>query len=270
MSRRPRSGAPAFSLFAFQDIITCVMGIMLLITLMISLQIDTAAGTGMDPEMLKSLEMLSQESQGLLNEVDALERQAAEQLSLLNTEAIFDVQILGRSREIMVNEVVEARSDLARLEELQRNSVERLKDVSEKHSVHQGDSERSEQLRQENHKLEEKLQQLRNGQRRVYNSHDSASKDCWLVEISEGNDIQVALIGENKPPQRFASLNDLITWVKSRKGHDVAFMLLIKPNAAESLEALTKELVDLAVPFGFDLLPQGTTALDATSGAAAQ
>ena len=66
MARRPRSGAPAFSLFAFQDIITCVMGIMLLITLMMSLQIETATGTGMDPEMLKSLEMLSQESQGPL------------------------------------------------------------------------------------------------------------------------------------------------------------------------------------------------------------
>lgn len=270
MTRRPRSGAPAFSLFAFQDIVTCVMGIMLLITLMMSLQIETATGTGMDPEMLKSLEMLSQESQGLLNEVDTLERQVAEQLSLLNTEAIFDVQILGQSREMIVNEVAAARNDLVRLEELRRNSDDRLKDVSEKYSVRQEDNESIQQLQQENHQLEEKLQQLRNGQRRVYNSHDSASKDCWLVEISESNDIQVALIGENKPPQRFASLDDLIGWVKSRKGHDVAFMLLIKPNAADSLEELTKELVELAVPFGFDLLPQDATAIDAASGTAAQ
>ena len=58
--------------------------------------------------------------------------------------------------------------------------------------------------------------------------------------------------------------------MKSRKGHDVAFMLLIKPNAADSLEELTKELVELAVPFGFDLLPQDATAIDAASGTAAQ
>ena len=119
-------------------------------------------------------------------------------------------------------------------------------------------------------KLDDKLKQLRSGQRRVYNSHDSASKDCWLVEISGSHDIQVALLGENKPPQKFASLNDLIGWVKSRKGHDIAFMLLIKPNAAGSLEELTKELVQLAVPFGFDLLPQDATAIDSVSGAAAQ
>ena len=270
MSGRPRSGAPAFSLIAFQDIITCVMGIMLLITLMLSLQIETSTSTGLDPDMIKSLEMLSQESQGLLNEVDTLERQVAEQLSLLNTEAIFDVQILGQSREIIVNEVAAARNDLARLEELRRNSGDRLKDVSEKYSDRKGDIERSQQLQQENHKLEEKLQQLRNGQRRVYNSHDSASKDCWLVEISESNDIQVALIGQNRPPQRFASLNDLIGWVKLQKGQNTAFMLLIKPNAADSLEELTQELVELAAPFGFDLLPQDATAIDPDSGAAVQ
>jgi len=246
------------------------MGIMLLITLMMSLQIETATGTGMDPEMLKSLEMLSQESQGLLNEVDTLERKVAEQLSLLSTEAIFDVRILGQSREIIVNEVAAARNDLARLEELRRNSEGRLKDVSEKYSVRQKDNENIQQLQQENRELEEKLQQLRDGQRRVYNSHNSAAKDCWLLEISGSDDIQVALLGENKPPQRFASLDDLIGWVKSRKGHDVAFMLLIKPNAADSLEKLTKELVELAVPFGFDLLPQDATAIDATSGAAAE
>ena len=270
MSRRSRSGAPAFSLFAFQDIITCVMGIMLLITLMIALQIETAKGTGMAPEILKSLKMLSQESQELLNDVETLERQAAEQLALLNTEAIFDAEMLGRSRETIISEVAAAGSDLSRLKELRQDSEGRLEEITEKYSSLQKDNERIQQLQQENQKLDEKLKQLKNGQRRVYNSHNSASKDCWLLEISGVNDIQVALLGENKAPQKFGSLNDLIGWVKSQKGRDVAFMLLIKPNAADSLEELTKELVQLSVPFGFDLLPQDATAIDATTGAAAR
>ena len=41
MSRRKRKNHSQFSLFVFQDIITCVMGIMLLLTLMMCLQITS-------------------------------------------------------------------------------------------------------------------------------------------------------------------------------------------------------------------------------------
>jgi hypothetical protein len=74
-------------------------------------------------------------------------------------------------------------------------------------------------------------------------------------------------MGRIAPQREFRSVAELITWIEAQKGKDVAFMLLIKPDAADGMEPLTAKLIEMAVPFGFDLLPQDATAIDAPSGA---
>jgi hypothetical protein len=264
--RRKRTGAPAFSLFAFQDIITCVMGIMLLLTLMMALNVNLNPGTGMDADMQAAVNMLIDESAGLRSEVSTLETRIADQLAVLQSGAILNSESLTVSRNTLVGEVAAHQTDLARLNELSAGSLERLKEVESEYESRQDDEQVIATLKQQKEQLTKKLKHMRTGQKRIYNAHNSSAKDCWLIEFSSSTIIRVAQMGKVDPPRDFRSVAELITWIDAQKGRDVALILLIKPDAADFMEPLTAKLIELAIPFGFDLLPQDATAIDAPSG----
>lgn len=262
MARRARTGAPPFSLFAFQDIITCVMGIMLLLTLMMSLQVDVSPGTGMDDAMQTSVAKMTGESHRLLRDTAALESRVQEQLAVINSSAMLDAEILTKSRDQLSSDVTAAEADLDRVKELSGASAERLKDVGTEFQLRQGDAEEAQRLQQEIERIQKELQTLKSGDRKIYNAHDSTAKTCWLVELTSAQEIKVAQMGQPGPPKVFTEISQLLTWTKGVRSADVAFMILLKPDAAPLFDQLSETLIPLGVPFGFDLLPQNVTAFD--------
>jgi hypothetical protein len=268
--RRQRSGAPAFSLFAFQDIITCVMGIMLLLTLIMALNVNINPGTGMDADIQAAVNMLIRESAGLRSDVETLETRIANQLAILKSGAILNADSLAVSRDKLVDEVTAQQADLARLSELSAESHERLNDAESRSESRKEDEQIIANLKQQKQQLTENLKHVRTGQKRIYNAHTGSSRDCWLIEFTSPSVIRVALMGQAVPGSEFHSVAELISWIESHNGKDAAFMLLMKPDAAECMEPLTAKLIEMAVPFGFDLLPQHATAIDAPSGVAAE
>jgi len=262
MAKRARTGAPPFSLFAFQDIITCVMGIMLLLTLMMVLQVNVSPGTGMDAAMQTTVTNLTNESQRLLADTTALEIQVREQLAVMNSSALLDAEILIKSRDLISADVTAAAADLNRVKELSGASSERLKDVGTEFQLRQGDAEESRRLQQEIAEIQKELQKLKSGDRKIYNAHDSAAKTCWLVELSATHEIKVAQLGQPGPPRLFTDIDRLLEWFKTVSSDDVAFMILLKPDATPLFDQISATLIPLGTPFGFDLLPQNATAFD--------
>ena len=94
MSRRKRSNHARFSLFVFQDIITCVMGIMLLLTLMMCLQITSVVASADAAPAAQMVSELKQQAAALAAEISKLESEASEQASLLESGAIDDPELL--------------------------------------------------------------------------------------------------------------------------------------------------------------------------------
>lgn len=262
MARRPRTGAPPFSLFAFQDIITCVMGIMLLLTLMMSLQVNVSPGTGMDDAMQVTVRKLTGESQKLLRDTAALEARVQEQLAVIKSTALLDSAILTKSRDQMSADVTAATIDLLRVRELAGVSAERLNGVATEFQHRQGESEESRRLQQEIQDIQQTLQELRSGDRKIYNAHDSTAKTCWLLELSTAQEIKAAELGQSGAPRVFTNVGQLLDWVKTVSSGDVAFMVLLKPDAANLFDQISGTLIALEIPFGFDLLPQHATAFD--------
>lgn len=262
MGRRRRSGGPAFSLFAFQDIITCVLGIMLLLTLIMSLQIVISPVTGLPSTMKDQANQLAAEATALLREISSLEQQIADQMAALNSGAILNSELLRQSRDIAVDESTAAQSELIRLEHLVSDSADRKADVDAR--FHDLDTivQESARLEDERSARIRELEEIRSGRKRVYNAHNSAARTCWLVEISAPDDIRVALVGEEVAGSHFSSIEELLVWTNTQANQDAALMLLVKPAAAGSLEALSKSLVRIKVPYGFDLLPQEASVLD--------
>jgi hypothetical protein len=268
--RRRRSGAPTFSLFAFQDIITCVMGIMLLLTLMLAIDVNVNPGTGMDTDMQAAVNMLVRESAGLLTEVETLETRIVAQLAILQSGAMLNPEHLTASRNTLADEVAAHQTELGRLNDLSTESQTRLSNVESEYETRHDDEELITNLKQRKQQLTEQLKHLRTGQKRVYNSHDSSARACWLIELSSSARISVAQMGQIASSRDFNSVEELLTWIDAQKSTDVAFMLLIKPDAADCMELLTARFIEMAVPFGFDLLPQAATAIGSPSGASTE
>ena len=270
MSLRKRNNDGRFSLFAFQDIITCIMGIMLLLTLIMCLQISSTMVTADAPDTARIVEQMRQQSAELAAEVAGLERKVETHLNQLNAGAISDVSLLRKRLNQLDDDSQRGKQRVRDLWEQKAEVDVRLTRLRETARQNQDRPQRTQLLQQQNEQMAEQLEQLRQGDRVIYNAHDSASTDCWLVELVDTTTFQTALIGQKRKPLQFASPALLQSWIQEQHRGGAAFLLLVRPSAADLLESLTEELRQQKIVFGFDLLPPDKVAIDPVMGAAVE
>ncbi|MEO2016290.1 MAG: hypothetical protein ABGZ53_18170 [Fuerstiella sp.] len=267
MSRRKRKNNSGFSLFVFQDIITCVMGIMLLVTMMMCLQITAVIASAKQTPAEETIRQMQQQAAALSAEIASLQSTVDENASLLNSGAINDPDLLRDRSVTLDNDNQLAKIDVKALWE-QQTSGQKTLDTLKKTAQRRSDQTRqTELLKQDNENLDEKVKQLTRGDRVVYNAHTSESETCWLVEMVTTTEFLAAELGQRRQPRGFSSRSELTSWILQRHHSGTVFMLIVKPAAADVLEQLTTDLRAQNVSFGFDLLPQNKTAIDPVSGA---
>lgn len=270
MTRRRRLATTQLSLFAFQDIITCVMGVMLLLTLILCLQLTTTSVASHDQRAAATVADLRQREKQLQEELRQLRATAQARQALLNSGAVNDTRILrdsvreanfenSRAQEVAAKERAEQATANARLEDMRAEQLRR-----------QQEEEEIRQLRQQNQRLGDAVARYEAGQRIIYNSHSSSSQRCWLVECNSERDFRAAPIGESQVPLTFTSATDAEAWMLKVCGRGDALMLLVKPDSADVFDPITTTLRTQGAAFGFDLLPQDRFAIDPVTGAVPQ
>lgn len=264
MARRVRSGGPAFSLFAFQDIITCVMGIMLLLTLILSLQVVVTPSRGLTPQMEVRADSLAAETTSLLAEIAAMEAQLTEQAKLLNSGAIINRELLERTQQAAAVDLARSSEDINRINMLVENAESTMEGVEAKHKLSEDDLKAVPELQSEITQLSKALEEITSGRRRIYNRHDSKAGTCWIVELTSATSISVAAMDRPEETRDFPSVTALLEWIEPQAGGDSVLMLLIKPDAAGEFVELNKRLIEIKIPFGFDLLPQEAVSVEKT------
>lgn len=270
MSRRKRNNRTRFSLFAFQDIITCVMGIMLLVTLMMCLQITSVVAVSSDSDVNDTVRQMKARAAALSAEIAELQQAVDEQTSLLNSGAINDQALLrNRSATLDADNRI-AQEQMKRLLQEQAATQQALSDLQNVAMVQATLPEQTDRLQLENQRLQQQLQQVQSGERVVYNAHAGNSKTCWLIEMTAPGSFVAAEIGPQHPPKSFSSQRDLNAWMLQRHRSGASFMLVVKPDAADTFDVLAESLRRQNIAFGFDLLPQDKTAIDPTSGSVVQ
>lgn len=277
MARRRHGGNPV-SLFSFQDIITSVTGIMILITLILGLEvIQRRAGAPdvrteqLTDELTKAAAEAGRVEQTLeaaRRQIDDLRARLSKDESDLLDVARFNPEQLERQlrdmeslNRLLTNEVSasedqlrQARTSLASLEnEDRRRDADRqsLADVT----------------RAAQEKLAE-LEQLRKNNRVIFNPGGRISKTPWLVEWTAQGAI-VARAGKREPPQSFADAKALQTFLLKRSPSTEYFVLLVKPDFIDPFQATRDALEKSGFEVGFDLLAADQTAIDPQLGATA-
>jgi hypothetical protein len=277
MSRRGRQKA-WISLFAFQDIITAVSGILIVTVLLMTLDLmaNTQVGDRQSAEI--PLDLL----QSAIS--DALERRQALESLLGQSEGIVE-QAASIPRDVLSAErhaAAHARNRLdAEIEELQKRlgqSADRRERAEARRFDSQEQAQDLERKRKEIADLHQTLDRHRQQKRVFYQLPRGIQKEGWLVVVGDDT-ISTAPLSKAARPQTFhrgrlagvemgSPVDPFTTWLKKRGDvRGLYVMVLVFPSGMENWDDLEKELTRMHVDYGFDLLGTGQTALDPETGA---
>lgn len=258
--KRKQSGA-AFSLFAFQDIITSVTGIMLLITMMLALELIKKKEESPPEQTQKTTE--SVQSAVAANQNEILQLRAT--LSATDEQLRYDEETLRRklSELSSVNEIVE--QQLKELEQREQDTEKRKQEMES--ALSQTVSPQQVQQMQERLKeLQEQLLSMKNSNRVIFNRPVGDAKSPWLIEVS-GNEIRIAEVGVAAPPKVFPHPDDARDWISSQNKGSVYFVVMVKPSGLDKFSLVKQDLESLEFEIGYDLLAEDQQAIDSETGA---
>ena len=265
MGRRKRASVP-FSLFAFQDIITSVTGIILLITMMMAVElVQNLTRAEAAPQEQKSTQVASQLRQAVsegVAEADRLQKILDE-----TTTIRFDADSLRRRLEQLQAAAIELESQNDQIQSTQQKIDARRE--QQKDEAKELTPEAIASLLSEQKAVAEQITAMRQSNRVIFNRPEGAAKAPWLVELNETS-IVAAEMGQVRVPQTFSTKDEFLQWVASQDRNSQYFVLLVKPSSIDTFSAVRKELQDRQFDVGYDLLRSDQTAIDPQTGAGVQ
>lgn len=270
MARRHRSSP--FSLFSFQDIITSVTGIIILLTLILALELvtrDPSAPGGSSPdnsERLRQEIAKATEESARLEEV--LERGAARVQEL----AAASPQQLARAKREFEQEVRRLEAEVEQLVQQAGASSREKEEAIAKSEDREDEHKELKRLEATLKSLAEKLKDLKRTDRLIYNLSRDTGKRAWLVDVSPDK-LATAPLGEAVPPTLFegssasARARSFIDFTKLRDPKTEYFVFLIRPSAVDTFADIRSKLESSGFDIGFDVIGPGQTVLDPKTGA---
>ncbi len=262
--RRRSIGSPRFSLLAFQDIITAITGIILLITLLMALSaadIQVATPSESTEQLLEEIQQQIDATEAKISELRlAADATSHDPLAMQSPDQLRErlsglAQAIAREQERRDELQVQLDRTADRKEQVDREELRRSDELA-----------RLQQLKTEIDEDRRRLAAMRESNRVIYNLQQEVRGTAWLAELT-ADSVLIARFDAQSAPRRFPSLTAFYAWVESLPIRDHYLMLLIKPQAAEVYEDVLKRLDRRGINYGYDIIPKNQSAIDATSGA---
>jgi len=265
MSRRRKQQAK-FSLFSFQDIITSVTGIMILITLVLALELLTRTMHTPAQQTVTVIDQLEDAVTQNLQAIEELETQQQQGSSDVADLVKYSPEDLQRRiRDVQrINEAEQ--QELAELQQQESEVTQQERDITSQQQKRASDPQTIDQLNRQLQEKKEKLKKIKQSNRVVYNPVEGSNKTPWLVEIT-GQGFSVAQIGKTGRPQTFGGVGQFTNWLGGRNPGREYFVLLIKPDGIESYRQAQAVLDSSGFEVGFDVLSEDQNAIDPETGA---
>ena len=269
-ARRTRS--EAFSLFAFQDIITSVTGVIVLIMLLLTLELIQRKRITPTPGTAAAVSPLLRTIKKIDRQIATMQETLLLGKSQMEELASLPIAAVQRQQQMLQFAIERLKNEVGALKRQQQHGLLQQNVLEAANSKPGGAAAELSTLIRHIAALHEQLKKLKNTDRVIYNPNAKTSKRGWLVDLS-ANLLQVAEVGLESPPIIFDQnssqrrIDRLLTWARTRNPRTEYFILLIRPNAVESYEHIRKELENLGFDLGFDLLGSHVTVIDPVTGA---
>lgn len=258
---RKKKGGPAVSLFAFQDIITSVTGIMLLVTMMLALELVRRKEQAPPVQTERTSQSLDEAVAANQRAIEQLQRELADDAALPE----FDDETMRRKIAELNDKLAIASRQAAEIER-RRSAVAEMQDRVADSSVSTPSPEQIEDDREQLQRTEQELEELHQSNRIIFNRAIGESKSPWLIEV-DGSGLRVAEVGVAAPPQSFADPTGLADWASMQDPGGVYFVILLKPSGILLFDPLKQELESIGFEIGYDLLDETQQAINPETGA---
>ena len=256
-----RAVGPSVSFFAFQDIITAVVGIFILITLILVLEL-TQRVEAATSKPAADVEQIQATIESLESEVDRLEEQLKEQLDA--QASIADLNAFSREEKVaelkaainaLEQQIDSTESETKELQEQQENESQREEELKAKSKELESEREEIEKLKKQIAELAAKQNELASDDGLVYRDKTAEGRFvCLIVADEEGivvRDAQSKSVLEFKGAERVIQLQDWLQQQNNAKRH---FLLMVRPGGAADFEDLHGTLQRRGAVFGFDVV----------------
>ena len=255
MSRK-RSGAP-ISLFSFQDAITSVCGVVVLVTLLLAVDLTRRVvdQNATNAQAKEKLEETRREIATLRANLAAADAANADRERLESQAASMSLEEARRELERARERLEEARQKSAkldaRLEELEKANAEAQASRDELDAAR---AEAKDARRRADDAVARKVKLERTI---AYKFPNDVSEVPWFVELVGKTAIaRSAKIDEEE--KRFESAFAFTNWARSRPRGTEYFVMLTRPSGIASFLFIQKEFDDDGIKYGVDLVGEST------------
>lgn len=262
MSRRKAQG-PSVSFFAFQDIITSVVGIFVLITLI--MMVDLVTKTNSSAKVRDVFEDVYTAAIDDLQEQLAKLETRSEQLDLAATNfgnvQVFNKDEIAKELESSIqslNQQVERTE--RRNQEIQRvieNQDEVKSDLQVEIQKRSPDREELERLLKQLEKLDSKIQNLQTDESLVFKSQDLQGRRIVIIEVHANKLVLLDLAKDSRSEISGGDINSKFqSWLNGQSVGGIHCFVLIRPFAAGTFGSVRSALNGAGVSYGYDLMDQ--------------
>lgn len=255
---------PPVSLFAFQDIMTAVIGILLLVVLLMCLHLSTTAASASNLEQqIAAAHQLEADLSAATAEEQAVDVAIAEAEQRLHEQRRSEPQIqqvVTRRRELS-----ELYGRIAEAEEMLRSAFEELRALTEDGAA-QKRLEELVELEQKKERIQAELDAVRRHRGLTYLLNQRFEKAPLLVVVS-ADFTRVGIVGSEQGALTFAHgdvairMQAVSQWLQRFSTRRYYVLLVVKPSAQAHVATLRATITQLGFSQGLDLLPEDWTVL---------
>ncbi len=267
--RRGARQAP-FSLFAFQDIMTAVIGILLLVVLLMCLQLSTAtaAADAVDANrdevttLRRDHDELTSRQRALDARIERLQARLAEQRN-----APLPIERVATQRATLS----ELYREVATVEDEVHETFERLRELTTDSEIH-AQLDETLTLEQQAARLKTELTAVRRHQGLTYLLNAGFAKTPLLVVVA-ADELRVGVVGARRGALTFAApqpelrQRSLEQWLAQYTPTDHYVLLVVKPSGQPQVDALRRLVTTAGFAQGLDLCPEDWTVLQYSQAA---
>lgn len=274
MVRRGQDSSP-FTLFSFQDIITCVSGIIILITLMLAVELTQRVRGSPQAQTEAAVSELRKTVAAGRTELAKLKKLLEQQTGHAEEQAGQSVDLVRRDLLDAQSESQLLKTDIANLGTQEQKLIRADEKLRAELFDHSNDDEKRQTLTGQLNDLEQQLQHIKSNGQVFYNSTTPDGKQVWLVQLDGDNDL-IAASGRKAPPTQLdgswfhSAASDFSSWLSQRSPSQDFIFLLVRPDGSSQFNDFHTAIEKAGFSVGFDLLGPDQTAVDPIKGATIQ
>lgn len=271
---RRRKNVSAISLFAFQDIITSVVGIFILIIICMILQLrETQSGSGSPAqnyqELLAIQQAITQECRSLsksLGELITRLSQSKESNRFSEELAIQEMESLER---MLRERLRRAEKEVLQITEAREETEKDKERLQIAQAALGPELEELKAIQDQLSRMQQEMQQIEVENPMVFSKTNLNGRPLCILEVKGGSVQWLATTtGEKRIWILPGDREPLLKWLQGNEASRWHFLLLLKPSGAREFEGIRKALQKTGVKLGFDVVAEDQAIRIMSSGGA--